>query len=141
RRAAGRGAVAELASDVLAPTIGGPAGRHAARGVEAPPADGSEGEPARDRNRRRAGGRGAVAELAMRVVAPTVGGPAGRHAARGLEAPRAQSSEGEPARDRDRSEAGGGRAVADLAVRIVAPTVRGPAGRHAARKIQARAHG
>src|SRR6266566_1147984 len=95
-------AVAELAVIIRAPTVGGPAGRHAAR-REVARAHGSEGEPARDRDRREAArvtpwrespipdarlgsSDRTVAELALLVDAPTVGGPGGRHAARGTEA-------------------------------------------------------
>src|SRR5438445_13694421 len=111
-----------------APTERRPAGRHAAR-REVARAHGSEGEPARDCDRREAArvtdarlgsSDRTVAELALLVDAPTVGGPAGRHAARGPEARRAQGSEGQPARDRNCAAAGGGRAVVVLAVLSVA---------------------
>src|SRR5207244_3005886 len=97
----------------VTPTVGGPAGRHAAC-VIGPRADGGEQQPARDRDRIE------VVDVRDRLHAPAVGSPTGRYAARMFEA-HAHGGEGEPARDRDRREAAGRRAGAELAEEVVTP--------------------
>src|SRR6266581_3903179 len=92
----------------------------------------SKGEPARDGDGSEAVGGRAVAERAVRIAAPPVGGPASGHPAHGVVARGAHRGEGEPARDRDWGGAVRGRAVAELAAKIRAPTVGGPGGRHTA---------
>src|SRR5437870_2440988 len=112
-------------------------------------AHGGEGEPARDRDRRRTAGctvallrssRRPVAELAEIVDARTVGGPAARHAAR-VKVARAHGGKGEPARNRDRRGAAGGRAVAELAALVPTPPVAGSAALQAAPALFPPAHG
>src|SRR5437867_534021 len=123
REAVAGGAVAEPAAS---PTVGSAAGRHAARRAEAR-AHGGKREPARDRD------RSEVVGEREPVNAPAIGGPTSRYAARETAA-RAYGGEREPARDRDWGGAArlvraylrsSVRAIAELAVIIVAPTVRG----------------
>src|SRR5205809_79464 len=94
----------------------------------------SEGEPARDGDRRSAGRGRPVAELAGIIVAPAIRGPARRDGA-GVVIARVECREREPARDRDRSEVVGEREP------VNAPAIGGPTSRYAARETAARAYG
>jgi hypothetical protein len=96
------------------------------------------GEP-RYRDRRGAVEQGAVAELAVGVVAPAAHGAA--HESRAREA----TAHGEfdrvgDARHRDGREARGGGAVAELAVEVEAPAAHRAVGHERALSVEARAH-
>src|SRR5206468_829399 len=81
-----------------------------------------EAEPAGDRDRCRSIGPGAVAELAVAVVAPTVGMVIRGQSAR-VRVARVHLVEPDPAGDRNRQQALEARAVTNLAEIAVAPAV------------------
>ena len=125
-------AVAELAGGALAPAVGRPGAGHSARRVFTG-ADLGERRPGQhpgggNRHRHAAVGGRAVAQLAVRVVAPAVGAPgAGQRA--GVTVARGDLGQGHPGQHpagvhRHRRCAADRRVVAQLAVSVVAPAVR-----------------
>src|SRR5437879_894537 len=92
-------------------------------------ADARETQPTGHGHRDRAGGRRAVAQLAGAVVSPAVRRLTGRETAGVLTTGAgAHRGEGQPAGHGHGDRAGGGRAVAQLAVFVVTPAIRCAAG-------------
>src|SRR5262249_54466102 len=111
---------ADLALHVPAPAVGGVGWGDAAGLVEAR-AYALEGQPAGHRLRHVGSRPAAVADLALRVVAPAI--RLSRRYAAGVIQPGAQLVEGVGAVHANRRERGMERAIAELSHRVVAPAV------------------
>ena len=139
---AGRGPVAELAGTVGAPAVGGTCGRDPA-GVIAPHAHREEAHarPGRHGHRGQLAGPAPVAELAVGVEAPAVGGTCGRDPA-GVTSARAHRGKAHTRRSRHEhwSQFARRAPVAELPVSVVTPAVGGPRWCDSAGVTNARAH-
>jgi hypothetical protein len=134
--ALGRRAVAELAVVVVAPALEERAVRHVRARVEASERQQPDGAADVNRGRGSAMGRRAVAELAVCVAAPALEERAGRQVHARVVASERQQPDGAADVDRGRGEALGCRAVAELAVDILAPALEERAVRHVRARVE-----
>jgi len=128
--ASGRRAVAELAVAVEAPALEERAVRHVRARVGVSERQQPDGAADVDRGRGVAIGRRAVAELAVAVPAPALEERAARHEYARVVGSERQQPDGAADVDRGRGVAIGRRAVAELAVAVVAPALEERAARH-----------
>jgi hypothetical protein len=134
--ASGRRAVAELAAAVGAPALEERAARHVRARMVASERQQPDGAADVDRGRGVASGRRIVAELAVAVPAPALEKRAARHVRARVGASERQQPDG--AADVDRCGWGvaiGRRAVAELAVAVVAPALEERAGCHVRARV------
>jgi hypothetical protein len=129
-----RRAVAELAVGVLAPALEERAVRHVRARVGGSERQQPDGAADVDRGRGVAIGRRAVAQLAEVVGAPALEELAGCHVRARVGASERQQPDGAADVDRGRGGATGRRAVAELAVAVVAPALE----ERAVRQVRAR---
>jgi len=133
--AIGRRAIAELAVPVVAPALEERAGRDVRARVVVAGRQQPDGAIDVDRGRGGAIGRRAVAELTSTVVAPALEQRAVREVRARVLASERQQPDGAVDADRGRGVAIGRRAVAELAVAVVAPALEERAGRHVRARV------
>jgi len=131
----GRRAVAELAVVVVAPAIEERAVRHVRARVGASERQQPDGAADVDRGRGGASGRRAVAELAVAVEAPALEERAVRHVRARVVVSEREQPDGAADVDHGRGVAIGRRAVAELAVAVVAPALEERAVRHVRARV------
>ena len=129
-------AVAELAEAVVAPALeGSVAGRQVRARVVASERQQPDGAADVDRGRGGAIGRRIITELAVAVVAPALEERAVRQVRARVGASERQQPDGAADVDRGRGGAWGRRAVAELAVAVVAPALEERAARHVRARV------
>jgi hypothetical protein len=132
-----RRAVAELAVAVAAPALEERAARHVRARVGASERQQPDGAADVDRGRGGACSRRAVAELAAFVVAPALEERAVRHVRARVGVSERQQPDGAAGVDRGRGGACSRRAVAELAVGVVAPALEERDARHVRARVDA----